>query len=62
MRDAMKRHRCVVTAHWLKNLIADQERFMATDDPKGTCAAYHRGQIAAYKLLLEEVKRDTKPK
>lgn len=51
------KHRCVVTARWLKTLIKEQERVMSTDDAKGACAAYHRGQIAAYTLLLKEVER-----
>lgn len=54
------RHRCIVTARWLKLLIKEQERVMATDDPKDTCAAHHRGQIAAYKLLLDEIERKEK--
>lgn len=53
----MKLHRCIVTARWLKILIKEQKRVMATDNPKDTCAAYHRGQIAAYTLLLNEIKR-----
>jgi hypothetical protein len=54
------RHRCVVSTRWLKNLINEQERVITTDDPKGRCAAYHRGQIAAYRLLLAEIERDAK--
>jgi hypothetical protein len=51
----MRTKRRVVTARRLRSLIKEQERVMATDDPKGKCAAYHRGQIAAYKLLLAEM-------
>jgi hypothetical protein len=56
----MKTQRCVITARRLRGLIKTQVGVMATDDPKGTCAAYHRGQIAAYTLLLDELAKPPK--
>lgn len=37
----------------IRMLIAAEEKALAGDDPKGTCAAHHRGAIAAYKLVLD---------
>lgn len=33
--------------------VADQERNLAADDPAGCCAAYHRGAIWAFNLVIE---------
>lgn len=43
----------------IKSLIADEKTYLKDHkkDPKSTCAAWHRGAIAAYGFVLERLPR-----
>ncbi len=45
----------MITKSLLEFLIKDAEQAMSEDEPKSTCAAYHRGQIAAYRNILSRL-------
>jgi hypothetical protein len=45
-----------ITKELLAMLEAYAEKALSEDDPTSTCAAYHRGEIGAYKGLIGRIK------
>jgi hypothetical protein len=46
---------CLV-ARYCHSLIEYEKKALAADDPKGGCAAHHRGAIGAYKRILTVIR------
>lgn len=49
---------CNMKSRTVQKYIDFQEAALKEDDPKSTCAAFHRGAINAYKRILEDLQRE----